>query len=348
MKLFTVRQIAGLSITLILVIAITACGITLSPGKSELSMTAVHSASITPWSETPHTQPTQLPIYTPIVATAFTVEAIRETPEPSRTIIPLLSNFSQVCQDAIDNRTIIISPDGNWLAEYCFAQNVLQVINRDGTIILRENLKDFYYKLGYPDDPGYILPVHWTKDSHYVYFVVSMEGWGEGGPYTISGSSPNLFRMSVPGGKTGLVVNGNFYYSFSPTDRHMIEIQEYKRLVKLIIHDIYTGSAETLIPIGRAQYCQAGSVVWSPDGKEFVFVAASNGKYSDNDGGDCEANIQSLILVDMSNFSQQLIIPANTIYIVPVSWDKNDLITYKLTEYINGGEIVTTYVYDAR
>ena len=119
-------------------------------------------------------------------------------------------------------------------------------------------------------------------------------------------------------------------------------MQEFEHPTKLIIHDLKTGSYQTLVPNNNPKYSQAVRVIWSPDGLKFVFVAAFGGEFGDEVS---EPNIQSLILVDLESLSQKIILSEIPDFIEPISWDENDMIVYKIMNYSDRYQI-TAYTYD--
>jgi len=144
--------------------------------------------------------------------------------------------------------------------------------------------------------------------------------------------------MKVSDGEVSDIISGIFYHSFSPTDRRLIEIQEFKSPLKLIIHDLKTGIAQTITPSSNLKYSQAGGVVWSPDGLKFIFVAALGGEFGDDVP---EPIIQSLFLVDLNDLSQKIIVSETPNFITATSWDENDLITYEIMNYEDRYNIIT-------
>jgi hypothetical protein len=266
--------------------------------------------------------------------------AIWATYTPSPTPFLLKSKFLKACQDEFYDDYTKISPDGTWLAESCF-DGTMQVSNQDGTKLFTVNNKDYFSDPYNPGLSGSVTPVHWTKDSSLIYFTVFPEQWNDGVP-SIDGFAPLLGRMDVKKGEIFIVFGGTLYHSFSPTDRRLVLVQEFKHPVKLIIRDLKTGLEQTLIPDNNPKYGQAGGIVWDPDGLKFVFVAGFGREYGDEVS---EPNVQALILVDLSDLSQQTIISEIPDFIEPISWDENGIITYRITNYMDYHQ-VTTYTYD--
>jgi hypothetical protein len=218
----------------------------------------------------------------------------------------------------------------------------MQVSDQDGTKMFVVDSSDYFSDPLFPELTGSVTPVHWTKDSHFIYFTVTPEQWNDGAYLALDSFAPLLGRMDIDKGDVVEVLSGSFYHSFSPTDRRLIEVQEFEHPVKLIVHDLQTGLSQTLIPDDNPKYGQAVRVIWSPDGLKFVFVAAFGGEYGDEVN---EPNVQSLILVDLHDLSQRVIISEIPDFIETISWAENDVIVYRIRNYEDWYQ-VTTYNYD--
>jgi hypothetical protein len=71
----------------------------------------------------------------------------------------------------------LISPDGNWLAQDCFADKFL-VVNLDGSKMWELTyFQVFGDAPNYPNNSGGITPLVWTDDSRYLYFIVYTCCW---------------------------------------------------------------------------------------------------------------------------------------------------------------------------
>jgi len=332
--------IAFLMITLLSACNNQSTKITPQPSQTPLGL----PPTWTPDTKTFTPSPTSSIVYTRTpTSTSQPTPTTTETRKPSETPYYLKNDFPNACQSEYFGYDTLISPDTNWLAEFCYPEGKFQVSDKSGTKILHSDFKNYYYDPQYPALLGFMRPVHWTNDSQYIYFTVTPEQWMDGGNISISGLAPTLFRMKIANGEISQILSGIFYHSFSPTDRRLIEVQEYKRPVKLIIHDIKTGSSESLIPNSDSRYSQAGEVIWSPDGQKFIFVAAFGFEYGDEVS---EPMIHSLILVNLSDASQQIIISEISDQIEPIKWDENDVITYNIFYYSDGHETRLVYKYD--
>lgn len=290
--------------------------------------------------------PSQTPVamFTSIPTLTYTPkpEVFTEIPKPIETQYDLNTEFKSACQKEFSEYNALISPDGNWLAEDCYSVQGMQVSDKMGTKIYIVPIKKFYNDPLFPELSGSVRPVHWTKDSQYIYFTVYLEQWNDGS-FSAFDSAPHLKLLKVANGEINDVLAGNFYYSFSPTDRRLIEIQQNEQPLKLIVHDLKTGDLVSLSPVGNPNYRQAGNVIWSPDGLRFVFVNAFGGEI----GGEMiEQMIQSLILVNIENMTQEIIVDEISGSITPISWDENNIILYDVSTYSNGQQTTTSYKYD--
>ena len=287
-------------------------------------------------------------IFTPIPSATLylpprpTDKVVQLPSAPSPTPFLLKTKFSRACQDEYYEDYTKISPDGRWLAESCFSNGTMQVSNQDGTKLIVVDSKDYYSDPNFPELIGSVKPVHWTNDSQFIYFTVTPEQWNDGGFLALDSFAPLLCRLSIEKGEISQVLFGSFYHSFSPTDRLLIEVQEFEHPVQLIVHDLETGLSRALIPDNNPKYSQAVRVVWSPDGSKFVFVAAFGGEYGDEV---IEPNFQSLILVDLEDLPQRIIVSEIPDFIEPISWDENNIIVYRVLNYSDRYQIIT-YAYD--
>jgi hypothetical protein len=332
-----IRQIGRLSSCILLGLFVAACQAAPSPEATALSPNLVQPTLTARPTRTPFPPPTRRPTFTPDYLSP-TPENIQGTVAPEPTPFLLKPVFAKACSEAFIDYYMEISPDGNWLAEYCLLKNIFQVSNKSGTKLYTLDFQTLYMD---PDNrDGTIRPVHWTADNQYIYFTLTPEGWMDGGTFSISDLAPLLYRMQASNGEISKILSGLFYHSFSPTDRRMIEIQEYKHPLKLLIHDLKSGTSQTLIPAANAHYGHAGNVLWSPDGLKFVFVAAYGYDYGDEVS---ESNVQSLIFVDLASLSQQVVVTDLPAYIKPISWDENDMISCEISS--NSERIPTMYTY---
>lgn len=305
------------------------------------------TATPTPWytwtlgiTKTFTSSPTSIVVYTrtPTPTPISTSTILVRASKPTETPYYLKNDFPNACREQYSDNATLISPDGNWLAEECFEQGGMQISNKTGTRTILVPSKDYYNDPSMPEHRASVRPVHWSNDGQYIYFTVTPEQWMEGGFISISELAPALYRLEIAGGKVSQFLRGIFYYSFSPTDRRLIEVQEYQHPAKIVIHDLKSGESKTITPVGDIPFSQVGSVVWSPDGLNFAFVAGYGNAYNDETD---KQWIHSLIAVDLRDLSQQIIAKDIDQWIETVAWDASDLITYTIQ-----GQETISYTYD--
>lgn len=275
-------------------------------------------------------------------ATKLPTEISSQTPTPTQapatdTLEPAptlpQASFAKTCY--ANEYYTKVSPNGLWLAEYC-SDGIMYVSNQDATKVFPVDIHDYYSNPLYPQMTGTLRPVHWSKDNHYIYFTARPEQWNDG-VYAISEYAPTLYRMDILDGEIIRILQGAFYHSFSPTERRMIEIQEFQQPIKIIIHDLKTGDIQTFVPNNDAKYGQAADVVWSQDGLRFVLVGAY-GEYID------QPNRSDIILINLADSSQKVIVPEIEGSVTMLSWDESDNIFYRVYSYTNNQ--TTTYAYN--
>lgn len=289
-------------------------------------------------SQTPTNAPSFTQTSTPISIQSFFTPTKTVLSAPS----PLKDNFLDTCQEEFFVEYTKISPDGFWLAETCFPDWTMQVSNRDGTKVFSINHKDYLYDPLFPELSGTVQPVHWTDDSKFIYFIVTQEQWNDGAYLALSSFVPLLCRLDVETGEIKTILFGTVYYSFSPNSKKLITIQEFENPVNLFIHDLETETSQAIIPDNNSKYSQAVRILWSPDSSKFVFIAALGNEYGDEIN---QPNVQSMILVNLSDLSQEVIIKEMPDLIQPASWDEDGIILYHIMSYENMFP-VTTYSYD--
>jgi hypothetical protein len=281
---------------------------------------------------------TYTPTFTPWPTPTITATLHRE---PTETPYYLKADFPKACQQQFLDSSTQISPDGIWLAEICFDAKGMQISNRTGTETLLVPFDEVYSNPMLPDATGSVRPVHWSNDSQFLFFTVDLEADRVIG--SISETTSALFRIKLSDGRISQILGGYVYYSFSPTDRRLIEVQESIQPVKIVIHDLKTGMSNTISPVGDPLFSQAGDVIWSQDGLKFAVVAGYGWSYGDKTS---EQWIHSLIVVDMDNLSQQTIVQKIPMWVDIISWDENDLITYTIFE--KPSRISYKYDYNSR
>jgi hypothetical protein len=170
-----------------------------------------------------------------------------------------------------------ISPDGEWIASTdCYLPDpTLIVWNRSGTSKWELHYWDYSPYKG----EGYVYIQHWSKDSRYLYF--STASFGDGGLcfYGYDGGGFGLFRLDL---KTGVIVSilplrdeiRQYFWSFSPTGRRFVYIQNYWTPGVLNIWDLYTGEVSS-IPL-ESDIEEIGGFLWSDEGVSVAFTTLHN------------------------------------------------------------------------
>jgi len=180
---------------------------------------------------------------------------------------------------------VLISPDGNWLAQDCWGADwrnpdefELLVTRLDGglpailpyTEIFRRSDFDPYSELSLrflfwsPDSQSlYFLRVIWGADtsSYYGHFGMNLFAWP-------------LYRLNVQTGDWARVIDSAYYYSLSPTGRRLAYVtldpdwQNERFIAKMNILDLHTGALKT---IDHENALAAAYVIWSADGLRMYY-----------------------------------------------------------------------------
>ena len=115
---------------------------------------------------------------------------------------------------------------------------------------------------------------------HCLYFVIR-----ECCPHTDTMSNGDaLYRLNLQTGDWRLLIPGNFnYYSFSPTERHLVYIlnnqSNANRFVQLHVVDLSSGMEDS---INAGNFEQAGRAVWKEDGLQLALIAQTGSIYDDD------------------------------------------------------------------
>ncbi|MBA4385487.1 MAG: hypothetical protein C0410_12185 [Anaerolinea sp.] len=186
-----------------------------------------------------------------------------------------MDNFPYQC---IDPGNKLFSNGKNWLAIECGPANnqSLEILNKSG---IRWILPfSDYIPHGLTNDGstpfGRLIPIQWTKNEEYLYFVshvhadgggICFYGMGDLGLFRINLNNRNI-KTILP-----LTTKANFYYlSFSPDGRWLAY-----GIDKLFILDLQTGKR---IEINVES--DFGNLTWSPDSSKLAFATCQ----TTNDG----------------------------------------------------------------
>lgn len=206
------------------------------------------------------------------------------------------------------------SPDGERLAwgTYAFEpnpngdnHNQLKVANVDGTgeqILMDRRLQD---------ESILPTPLGWSPDGRVLYFT--NVPYGIGG-YILFRGGPDLQQVDLStGAMTEILPNMGCLcpMSLSPDGSTVAYIGGLEPL-ELVLHEVATG-AERRAPL-EAGYRQAGSIVWSPDGKLLMLtMAISNFEQQENE-------TYSVVRVEVATLTQTVLIRDDALLLETVVW----------------------------
>ena len=270
------------------------------------------------------------------------------TPKPTITpnsteqaFIELKSEFPEMC-DSLPWE-VMQSPDEKWLAQGCHYEG-LQVMNRNGITIWRVTNQEIFGKSdNYPYNQGGIGPQHWTKDSQYLYFSVEYCCWDPG--IGMLAETDTLYRIDMNSGVYQLLRSGTFDFSFSPTDRRLVFIEELNSPPIVEVHDLQTGDIKTLKLKVEDTYNQAKVDAWSSDGLMFAVKTVSGINYSYDVH---TPDMFSLIIIDVNSWSQKVVVKdLQTISLKVLEWTDDDILIYQ-TGDDHYAEPVATWHYDLK
>jgi hypothetical protein len=220
----------------------------------------------------------------------------------------------------------MVSPDGEWLANYCSTNSkaMLQVIRQDGSTTWTVLPEDF--KNASSVTSG-LIPLHWSSDSRWVYFVpIYVNAPDSGLPYISLHWGP-LYRLDVQNGQWAGIVSAapwSTYYSFSPTDRRLIYIDEIwnnpARSINII--DLKSGDIH---PVPVDGYYEVGAIAWASDGLSFAFIGAKVNLDFSIYGAD-------IYTYDIESTGLRKIVSFNSDLCFDLSWDDTKTITVSCSQ----------------
>jgi len=287
---------------------------------------AITSTSVS----TPTSQPTPTITLKPTARPSSTPKPTI-TPDPTdQAFHELKSIFPEMCNSY--PWEILKSPDENWLAQGCQFDS-LKVMNSDGATIWRVTNQEIFGKSSnYPYNQGGITPKHWTNDSQYLYFSVDYCCADPG--FGMLAEIDTLYRINMKNGVYNLLQSGTFDFSFSPTDRRLIFIQELNSPPIVEINDLQSGNVNTVRLKVEDTYNQAKVDAWSSDGLRFAVKTVSGINYSHKV---FSRDMFSLIVIDVNNLSQKFIVKdLQTSFLKVLEWTDDDILIYQ-----TGNEAVT-------
>jgi hypothetical protein len=191
----------------------------------------------------------------------------------------------------------------SWYYPYCKFYN--QCLNED-----------------YPSE-GYLWPIAWSSDEKYLY--VEMTGGGDGG--TQFHYVSKLISINLDNGFASVFLDSVAVYEFSPGAKKLAYIpiewevsgDDWNRIEPyfVFVRDLeYEAEFKLLLEPG---YDDAGDIVWSPDGSQFVFLAVQY---------DNANNIErsTLMLVDVYRKSRAILIDNYPASINSINWQSDGML----------------------
>jgi hypothetical protein len=215
--------------------------------------------------------------------------------------------------DAIAERHY--SPNGNWVVVECL-NGKTGVYLKDTSIVWVLPYEMVFEKDDEWNESGSLFPSHWSNDGRYLFLSAYPKyvDWSCG----TYARGIALFRLDLVTGEASKMLTvvdttDNYYFygfSFSDDDSYFVYYQTWLEHPVFNIQNIATGEEQT-ISLGM-QYDGAGDVVWSPDKNKIVFSARV--------GTECENFVYSVVMMDMSDFSQTTLMADLSEYYEPVEW----------------------------
>jgi hypothetical protein len=196
---------------------------------------------------------------------------------------------------------LLISPDGNWLAQDCWGNDWENLSNLDGDYLLISNrsgsrsvtvpYKDIFSGTYFSSYQLYVPILFWSPDNQSLYFsrvFCCVDTSSSLGGIDMSVYPLPLYRVDVQTGIWAQIVDMAYYFSISPTGRRLVygtlevDWQNKIYIARLNILDLQTGS---LITIEHENTLAAGYVVWSADGLQ-MYYSSVNGPPHDYSSDD--------------------------------------------------------------
>jgi hypothetical protein len=252
----------------------------------------------------------------------------------------LIAPFPIDCNGRNNSPSVLVSPDGHWLAADCYyTDQSLKIVSLDGTnkwiipyeeMIQGENIMSLTS----------LTPLYWSQDGSYLYFTRWPCCIEPDGIRSVSDDYGRLYRFDTSTGTwANILATSEFgnYYSFSPTGRRLIYINNHIGWMEprtVLILDLRTGDT---ISISIEGY-DAGSVAWSGDGLGFVFAAAQQ-----------ENNFANyLFSVYLYDLESQTLIPlslASPEMCEPQEWTDEDILILTCTTFDANWRFLSRYTH---
>jgi hypothetical protein len=248
-----------------------------------------------------------------------------QTPQPTGTSVPTPSPSPTVTTEVLEQCSRYDqSPSGIWLLFDCGFDP-----DGKGYVAVLHNMLTYkswvYTYCTFTDDcrdgafpsEGSIRAKAWSPDSHYLY--AELDSGVDGGSWF--GYATKLLRINLHNGFASILVNSTGVYEFSPK----VDKLAYIPYVWEEAHEVYVRDLESSNQFNfllESEYDDAGDIVWSSDGTQFIFLAV---RY----GGSSGLGSSSLMLVDIASRSRAVLIKDHPGYLMFQEWLSDGILKYQ-------------------
>jgi hypothetical protein len=307
LEIITAMKKNRLSVVAIIIVLLSACSTTIQQDDIQVSST-----------------PTILPtVFSTKTASPQTIEA-----KPTVPIVTIETpTFNPVIQDKTPSLSVLLpncnntefSPDNKWAAGYC-ENDETWILGVNQTARWKISYGEYYGKK-FDSGGGSISPYYWTLDGQYLFLRIDVEASGP--IYFIDGWG--LIRLDLVSGHISEILSPaqHDYYSFSlsPDGKYLAYILQPANPLVINIVNLKTGD---IVSFGiKAQYNQAGRIIWSPNKSKIVFGQATI------DDDEKNPNLFSVVVINLANGSRQTIVQDNPLEITPKTWVNENTIELK-------------------
>ena len=221
------------------------------------------------------------------------------------------------------------SPDGKWIAQGMMEGPFmagddekyhyrLKVVSADRRIEWTAVDETAHWGLGYTTP----RPFHWSRDGRYLYFT--NEPVPDGCAVFVNGS--DLKRLDLTTGRVQEMLPPKAWWlSLSPDETKLAYIYWNGEALEIVLRDLATGAERRAKLDASLDDSQAGSIVWSPDGKALMLTVAIH---------PCDtANwANSVVRVETATLSQRVLIRQDKRLYVTQDWPEADKVLLKDNE----------------
>jgi hypothetical protein len=265
-----------------------------------------------------------------------------QPPRPTYTSLPTetpdvyatqIAGFPFKCQDP--EYYPLNSLHGDWAVEICDDErdgkwdSTLEIVNKSGARWVLNYMDYFPSTLSAGDiGIGRLVPVHWSNDGQYLYYVLQILYSG-GGQCFYGFGAQGLYRLKLSDGTTSAVLPYStsilgYLNAFSPTGRLLV----YQGLGAPVIMDLKTGEKINF----KSEYDQVGTFRWSPDGKELAFADC----LPSNDINDpYPAKRSAIKIFTLAERSYRTVLEAEQAKLSVVWWGKDNILEIEQDDYHN-------------